>query len=96
MQRHVQDRHDAHIGEPDNEEHKEGNRRVVLIHESVEDDEAEVCAETQFDDRHHARSPQILLRDPAIGFAFDFVFRRSLEAALDPQQRLHDTFRIAH
>ena len=94
MQGHMDYRHQAHICETYNEQHEEGNCRIVLIEERIQDDQREVNAQSQFKDRQDAGLPQVFLRYPAVFFAFDMVFRRSFERRFDSKQRFHDSFGI--
>ena len=90
MQRHMKDRHQTHVGEADHKQHQEGYGRIVLIHERIKDYQTEISTEDQFKDGKKTSSSKIFLRGPAVMFSFDPIFRRSLEAALDPQERLHN------
>ena len=90
MQRHVKNRHETHIREAYDEQHQEGNRRIVLINEGIENDQCKISAQAEFQYRKQSRSPQILLGHPAVRLVLDSIFRGSLETALDSQQRLHD------
>ena len=85
MHRHMQKRHEAHVGESNDEQHQEGNRRIILIHESIRHDERKICAEAQFEQRHNAGTPLILLGDPPVLFTLNMIFRRTFKSAFDAQ-----------
>ena len=92
----MEDRHQAHVRETDYEKHQERNRRIILIGKGVEHNQSKIGAKAEFQDRQNARSPQILLCDPAIGFAFDTILGGSLETALDSKQGLDHSLRVTH
>ena len=94
MKSHMKDRHEPHICEPDDEEHEEGNGRIILVCKSIQDDEEEVGAHDQFKQRHHTRPAEVFLGRPPICLTFDVIFGRSLETGLDAENRLHNGFRV--
>src|SRR4030095_3264491 len=96
VKRHVQDGHETHVCESNDEQHQEGNGWIVFVLKRIENDQSKIHAKAKLEDGKDTCPTQIFLCEPTACFVLDAIFRCSLEAALDSKKRLHHSFRITH